>query len=105
MVRERLKGNFMEPDTLRQLRGVKDLLEDAIEAAAVHIGAAQKQMPRRPYRLLARIEPIAVPVRTIEEVHLHITDGIYFSIRLGNRLVGIVAGLALDRFADAVRHK
>ena len=95
----------MEPDTLRQIRGAKDLLEDAIEAAAVTIGDVQKKMTRHPYRLLARIEPIAAPVRAIEEAHLRIADGVYFSIRLGNRLVGIVAGFALDRFEGRSREK
>jgi hypothetical protein len=95
----------MEPDTLRQLRGAKDLLEDAIEAAAVSIGDAQKKMTRFPYRMLAGIEPIAVPVRAIEEAHLRITDSVYFSIRLGNRLVGLAAGFALDRFEGSSREK
>ncbi len=88
----------MELDTLRQIRGAQELLEDAIEAAAVSIGDAQKKMTRYPYGLLAGIEPIAAPVRAIEEVHLRITDGVYYSIRLGNRLVGLAAGFALDRF-------
>ncbi len=93
----------MQPETLRQLRGAKALLEDAIEAAAVNIGEAQKKVTRYPYRLLAGIQPIAAPVRAIEEVHLHITDGVYYSIRLGNRLVGLVAGFALDRFEGRSR--
>lgn len=88
----------MNPETLRQLRGAKDLLEEAIEAAAVKLCDAQKKMTRQPYRLIALVEPVAVPVRTIEEVHLRITDGVYYSIRLGNRLVGMAAGFALDRF-------
>ncbi len=44
-------------------------------------------------------------MRAIEEAHLRITDGVYFSIRLGNRLVGIVAGFALDRFEDVARRE
>ena len=41
----------MEPDTLRQLRGAKDLLEDAIEAAAVTIGDARFEGPVLPQHL------------------------------------------------------
>lgn len=95
----------MNPETLRQMRGAKDLLEDAVEALAVSVADAQRKMTRQPYALLARIEPIAAPVRAIEEAHLRITDGVYFSIRLGNRLVGIVAGFALDRIEDVARRK
>lgn len=95
----------MNPETLRQIRGAKDLLEDAVEALAVSVGDAHRKITRQPYALLARIEPIAAPVRAIEEVHLKITDSVYFSIRLGNRLVGVVAGFALDRIDDVARRK
>ena len=95
----------MNPETLRQIRGAKDLLEDAVEALAVTVGEAQRKMTRHPYKLLARIEPIAAPVRVIEEAHLKITDGVYFSIRLGNRLVGIVANFTLDRFEERARKR
>jgi hypothetical protein len=95
----------MNPETLRQIRGAKDLLEETVEALAVSVADAQRKMTRQPYALLARIEPIAAPVRTIEEAHLRITDGVYFSIRLGNRLVGLVAGFALDRIEDVARRK
>lgn len=95
----------MQPETLRHLRGAKDLLEEAIEAAAVSIGGAQMQMTRQPYRLLAQIQPIAAPVRAIEEAHLRITDGVYYSIRLGNRLFGMVAGYALDRIEGVARRQ
>jgi hypothetical protein len=105
VVREHLKGIAMNPETLRQIRGAKDLLEEAIEALAVSVGDAHRKMARQPYALLARIEPIAAPVRAIEEAHLRITDGVYFSIRLGNRLVGVVAGFALDRIEGVARPK
>lgn len=95
----------MNPETLRQIRGAKDLLEDAVEALAVSVADAHRKIARQPYALLARIEPIAAPVRVIEEAHLKITDGVYFSIRLGNRLVGVVAGFALDRIEDVTRRK
>lgn len=95
----------MNPETLRQIRGAKDLLEDAVEALAVSVGDAHRKITRQPYALLARIEPIAAPVRAIEEAHLHVTDGVYFSIRLGNRLVGLAAGFALDRIEKVARRK
>lgn len=97
MVREHLKGLFMEAKTLRQIRGAKDLAEEAIDAAALAINEVQRTMTRLPYGLLAGIKPIAVPVRAVEQAHLKITESVYFSIRVGNRLVGNVAGFVLDR--------
>ena len=87
----------MEPETVRQIRGAKELVEEAIDAATLRIGEAQRVMTSKPYAVLALVPPIAVPVRAIEEAHLHIVDGVYFAIRLGNRLAGLMAGYALDR--------
>jgi|APFre7841882630_1041343.scaffolds.fasta_scaffold00911_3 hypothetical protein len=105
MVRERLKGIFMEPKTLRQIRGAKDLVEETIDAAALAINEVQRTMTRMPYALLARIEPIAAPVQAIEQVHLKIADSVYFSIRVGNRLVGNVAGFMLDQLDAHAQRK
>ena len=103
MVRERLKGIFMEAKTLRQIRGAKELAEETIDAAALAINEVQRAMTRLPYGLLARIRPLAVPVQVIEQAHLKIADSVYFSIRVGNRFVGNVAGFVLDRL-DAHAH-
>ncbi len=66
----------MEPKTLRQIRGAKDLVEETIDAAALAINEVQRTMTRMPYALLARIEPIAAPVQAIEQVHLKIADSV-----------------------------
>ena len=95
----------MEKLSLRQIRGAKDLVEDAVDAAAVAIGDVQRRMTQAPYALLAGVAPIARPVRAIEQAHLRIADSVYFSIRLGNRLAGNVAGLVLDRLEAQARRK
>ena len=87
----------MELETLRQICDAKDLVEEAIEAATLRIGEVQRVMTRKPYAALALVPTIAVPARAIEEAHLHVVDGVYFAIRLGNRLAGLLAGYALDR--------
>ena len=61
----------MELETLRQIRGAKHLLEEAIEAAALRIGEVRRVMTRKPYAALALVPTIAVPARAIEEAHLH----------------------------------
>ena len=95
----------MEIETVRQIRGAKQLVEEAIDAATLRIGEAQRVMTSKPYAVLAAVPPIAGPVRAIEEAHLHIVDGVYFAIRLGNRLAGLMAGYALDRVEAHVRGK
>lgn len=88
----------MDAKTLRQLRGAKDLAEETIDAATLAISEVQRTMTRLPYGLLARFRPLAAPVRAVEQAHLKIADSVYFSIRVGNRLVGNAAGFVLDQF-------
>jgi len=87
----------MERQTLRQIRGAKELVEETVDSAALAINEVQRKMTRMPYALLARIGPIAAPVQAIERAHLKIADSVYFSIRVGNRLVGNMAGFVLDQ--------
>ncbi len=95
----------MELETVRQIRGAKELVEEAVDAAASRIGEVQRVMTRKPYAVLAMLSPVAVPMRAIEEAHLHVVDGVYFAIRLGNRLGGLMAGYALDRLEARARGK
>jgi hypothetical protein len=95
----------MELDTVRQIRGAKELVEEAIDAATLRMGEAQRVVTSKPYAVLAAVPPIAGSVRAIEEAHLHIVDGAYFAIRLGNRLAGLMAGYALDRLEEQARGK
>ena len=105
MVRERLKGIFMEAKTLRQIRGAKELAEETIDTAALAINEVQRTMTRLPYGLLARIKPIAAPVQAVEQIHLKIADSVYFSIRVGNRLLGNMAGFVLDQLDASEQRK
>jgi hypothetical protein len=104
-VRERLKGIAMDEVSLRRIRGTKDLVEDAVDAAALAIADVQRRITQVPYALLAALPPLAGPVRAIERTHLRIADSVYFSIRLGNRLAGTMADLALDRLVAQAKRK
>ena len=42
----------MEPETVRQIRGAKELVEEAIDAATLRIGEAQRVMTSKPYAVL-----------------------------------------------------
>ena len=95
----------MERRTLRQIRGAKELVEETVDAATLAINEVQRTMTRMPYALLARIGPIEAPVKAIEQAHLKITESVYFSIRVGNRLVGNVAGFVLDQLDAHAQRK
>lgn len=89
---------MMEPQTLRQLRGAIDLVTEVVDATVKEIEAAHQTLARRPYALLARIGPIAQPVRGIEQVQTMITTGAYGAIYATTRVVGGVAASVLDKF-------
>ncbi|HEX7644718.1 MAG TPA: hypothetical protein VF472_21145 [Burkholderiaceae bacterium] len=82
--------------TLAQLRGAKDLLEDAVLAGTDAAERLQLSMARRPYAALEMILPIAAPVRAVEQVQAAITLGIYGTIRSTTRAAALLAGSVLD---------
>lgn len=82
--------------TLAQLRGVKELLEDAVLAGTDAAQRLQLSIARQPFAALAMIAPIAAPARAVEQVQTAITLGVYGTIRATTRAVASVAGRALD---------
>ena len=48
----------MELETVRQIRGAKELVEEAVDAAASRIGEVQRVMTRKPYAVLAMVSPV-----------------------------------------------
>ena len=87
----------MEKRTIRRLRGAAALVTDAVEAAATEAQRAHEAFARGPYSVLARIEPIAGPVRAIESVQAAITAIAYGAVRAVNGIAGDVVASALDR--------
>ena len=81
---------------LGQLRGAKDLLEDAVLAGTDAAQRLQLSVARQPYAILEKITPVAVPARAVEQVQTAITLGIYGTIRSVTRATAAVASHALD---------
>ena len=86
----------MNRKTIAQLRGAKDLLEDAVLAGTDAAQRLQLSLARQPYAVLETIAPIAAPVRTVEQVQAAITLGVYGTIRSVTRATAAVAGRVLD---------
>ena len=80
----------MEHHLLRQIRGAKDLAQDAVAATTTAIAEAHHDIARKPYAVLNRIE----------QMQLAITGGVYQAIHAVNRLAGSAATRVLDRFEE-----
>jgi hypothetical protein len=90
----------MEETTLRQLRGLTDLIEDAVGAGVTQTERMHVAIARYPYAVLERVTPIAAPVRGVEFVQATITGSVYWTIRLATRITAVAATRALDQLAS-----
>lgn len=86
----------MDRQTLQQIRGAKELIEETVETATRAVADAHKTIACWPFDVLARIAPIAGPVRTAERFQLSAIDGFYNAVLGISRLVGGGATYLLD---------
>jgi len=88
---------------MNRLRGLGALVEDAVEHGSAAVERVHKITAGRPFALLERIPPIAVPARGIHLAYDAITAGVYQTIRHVNRALGATFKLALDVAEHAQR--
>ena len=93
----------MTKPTLRQLRGLNDLITDAVEAGVTRTEQIHRAIARRPYAVLERLRPIAAPLRTIEYVQNTVTGSIYWTIRFAAKVSGRVVSQVLERVDTRTR--
>lgn len=82
--------------TRSRWRGLKDLVENAVENGSIAIERLQKETARRPFSILESIPPIALPARGIHELHDHVVSSVHGSIRITTRVVGQCLDVVLD---------
>jgi hypothetical protein len=87
----------MAKPTVRQLRGLNDLITDALAAGVTRTEQIHRAIASRPYAILKRISPIAAPVRTVEFVETTISGSVYWSVRLVTEVSGRIVSQALER--------
>jgi hypothetical protein len=80
-----------------QLRGAKDLAQDAVAATVDEVAKAHTEIARASYAVLAWFPVVAESASAIAQVQLTITSGVYDAIRAVNRLAGDAANRLLDR--------
>ncbi len=95
----------MDRETLGQLRGAKDLIQEGVEAGAITVADVQRQLAHRVYAILTRVPLIGRPARSIEVIQQTITDGVYLSLRTVNSGVGCMADGVLDQWEARLADK
>ncbi|MGK3993556.1 hypothetical protein [Sorangium sp. So ce1024] len=73
---------------MERWRGLKDLVQDAVDNGSRAVEHLQKHAAKLPFDLLEQIPPIAAPVRGIRLVHDTMVSGVHVAIRLVNRIAG-----------------
>jgi hypothetical protein len=82
--------------TMKRLRGLGALLQDAVEHGASAIERVHKATADRPFAILDRIPPLSIPARGVHAVHDATVSGVYETIRQVNRFVGVAVSFAID---------
>jgi len=86
--------------SIQQAKGLKDLVQETVEAGTNATEQVHQSIAKQPYAVLKRIPLIAPPARIIEQCQHAVTSGIYQSIRVINRVSGTLATKALDRLEE-----
>ncbi len=77
-------------------RGLMELVEDAIDQGSRAIEEVHGKAGRWAFELLERVPLLAPPVRVVRSVQQTVIARTYRTIRLVNRGIGAVVGMAID---------
>lgn len=73
---------------MERLRGLKQLVQDAVEHGSRTVERFQIEAAKRPFDLLEQIPPIKAPVHDVREIHDTIVSAVHRVIRISNRIAG-----------------
>jgi hypothetical protein len=82
--------------TMKRLRGLRALVQDAVEHGSRAVEEVHKATAARTFFVLEAIPPIAKPARIVHVVHDASLTGIYGTIRVVNQVVGKALDVAID---------
>jgi hypothetical protein len=85
---------------MERWRGLKDLVQDAVDHGSRAVERLQKEAAKRPFDLLEKIPQIALPVKGIREIHDASVSSVHGVIRLVNRVAGDTVDVVLARLAQ-----
>jgi len=81
---------------MSRLKGLTDLLQDAVDRGTVAIQQVHSEIASRPFDLLQQVPPLDAPARAVRRIHDVVVARTYTSIRLVNQLVHVAADAAID---------
>jgi hypothetical protein len=81
---------------LKKWRGLKDLVQAAVDKGATAIEEVHRHTSARPFELLEKVPGIAAPVRGVRQLHDLAVAVTYGMVRWVNRLAGKTVDVALD---------
>jgi hypothetical protein len=87
-------------DNIDKWRGLKAMVQDAVEQGAAAVERVHLETAKRPFGVIKSIAPLEKPTEGIEAIHDTIVSGAYASVRLVNKLAGRAVDAALDVLED-----
>jgi hypothetical protein len=84
--------------SMSRLRGLRALLEDAVEHGTTAVERVHKATAARPFEVLDLIPAIAPAARGVRLVHDATVAGVYETIRQVNHVVGLTLSAAIDLY-------
>lgn len=81
---------------MKRLRGLKDLLVEAVEGGATALERLQKDAAATPFRVLEAVPALGPAARVVHAVHDASVSLAYGAVRGVTRAVGAGADVALD---------
>jgi hypothetical protein len=81
---------------MKRWRGLKDLVQDAVDSGASALERVQKQAAATPFGLLEKVPPLEAPARRVHALHDAAVGGVYGMVRWVNRGAGAVLDGVLD---------
>ena len=81
----------MDKVTLHQIKGLKNFIQDAVEAAVNTTATTHQAMAQKPYAELKKIAPLAEAVSALEQAQESLTSGFYHGIIAATRINSAIA--------------
>lgn len=81
---------------MKKWRGLKALVQDAVDKGATAIEQVHKRTAAKPFELLRKVPPLALPVQSLHVLHDLTVSGSYGMVRQVNRLAGTIVDVVLD---------
>ena len=81
---------------MKRWRGLKDLLQDAVDKGTTAVERVHKDVARTPFAVLEHVPPLADPARLGWSLLERAITETYETIRAVNRMTGELVGVALD---------